>query len=93
MPRGNPAFSRALTGLVTGALLITTLQFTAAPATAADDAAPDRSTLVESALEHLPPPPGSPRETAVRPDLVEAARPIDAPAGEIGRASCRERVL
>jgi hypothetical protein len=92
MPRGIPAFSRVLTGLVTGALLITTLQVATAPANAADQPAPDRPALLGSALDRLPAPPGAPDEREPRPDLVEAAavpieeRPGDAPMTARGAA-------
>jgi hypothetical protein len=80
MPRGTPVFSRALTGLVTGALLITTLQFSSVAATAAE--APGESDFdpvaaAEAARDALPVPFATPadvpQDRAVREDVRATA--------------------
>jgi hypothetical protein len=99
MPRGTPVFSRALTGLVTGALLITTLQFSNVAATAAEtpgDSDFDPVAALEAARDAAPdpgaPPAGIPQDRAVRQDLVESADAADVD-GEASRARIGPQTL
>lgn len=83
MPRGYSVFSRALTGLASGALLVTTLQFASVGATAAelpDDSDFDPVAALEAARETAPepPPPATvPQDRAVRLELREVAESIE----------------
>ena len=77
MSRRSAALSRTLSGLLSGALILTTLQLAAAPATAAPDPDPDHAVVLEAARSALPDPPAPPSgaadENGIRPEIAELA--------------------
>jgi hypothetical protein len=86
MPRGFPAMSRTLSGLITGALILTSVTLATAPASAAPERAPDAAAMLEAARKVLPAPPApsadAPEARPIQPMIADLPETLDSAQDE-----------